>query len=284
MVGAVKAVGHSSDLLKILLGNVDKHIQMMEFQANRLSVTYPDRELAATFSKLPKKILTIGPMSYCDSLASDLGIKCPKEVLTAIGLVCLPITTHDDVVDETPNKRSQLAAFIYAGDIAMLEGLRVLFSNKYASVAKVLIDAVNQNHYYQQLRVKYLWERTPKTFEAYKVGIRDVPVLVKVGLDCACAVAGASHLIRRRVDQFANGYGIALQIIDDIREVDEDRVSGYNSFPLLEGKPFSESFQELDKEILAAKQALLPKWVKMRSYIDRVERVALEIKKGVRGK
>src|SRR3990167_4302719 len=283
MSGMVKSVGHSSELLKILLGNVDKYIQLMDSQANRLSRAYPDKELAVIFSMLSKKILTIGPMSYCDLFASDLGIKCPKEVLVAIGLVCLPITTHDDVVDETPKKRLQLAAFIYAGDIAMLEGLKVLSTKKHTSVAKVLIDAVNQNHYYQQLRVKYLWERKPKTFEDYKVGIKDVPVLVKVGLDCACAIADASHPIRRRVNQFASGYGIALQIIDDIREVDEDRVSGYNSFPLLEGTPFKKSCQELDKQILAAKQALLPKWTKMRSYISRVERVASEIKREVCG-
>lgn len=56
MAGIIKAVGHSSELLKILLGNVDKYIQLMDSQANMLSRAYPDRELATIFSMLPKKI------------------------------------------------------------------------------------------------------------------------------------------------------------------------------------------------------------------------------------
>lgn len=148
--------GHSSDLISLIIPN-PKYQKLMKLQVKKLVRKYPNPYLAKVFSTLDKKILTIGPMSLCDNLSMDLGKKADDQLLNAIGLSCLVISAHDDVVDEPPKNRSEIAALIYAGNIALLEGIKLLTELKANKVIHYLIDTINQNHYYQQLRVDLVW-------------------------------------------------------------------------------------------------------------------------------
>lgn len=253
--------GRSSTILSYLLGDIRKYIHIMQQQAKRLVKKYPDKHLASIFSILPEKLITIGPMALCDDLTRDLGGACSDEILAAVGLCCLPITTHDDVVDETPTDRAKLAALVYAGNIAGLEGMNILLQKNLSGITQALIKAITENHYRQQFRVELLWQKKPRNFRDYRYGIEDVCSLAAIGPLCALAITGRNDL-QRRVIHFAVGYGVVLQLIDDIREVEEDRVAGYTSFPLLEGKPFKESFQAAERYLVMGIKALKPEWTK----------------------
>jgi len=258
--------GRSSTILSYLLGNIDKYVRIMQDQSDRLIKKYPNRNLAPVFSILPEKLITIGPMALCDDLTQDLGGVCSENILAAIGLSCLLITTHDDVVDETPKNRADLAALIYAGNIAGLEGMEILLKENLAGVAKILIETIAENHYRQQFRVDCLWEKKPKSFREYRHGIEDVCSLAAIGPLCALAVTGREKL-QRVIARWSVGYGVALQMIDDIREFEEDKLAGYTSFPLLEGKPFKRSFRELERHLEMAENALRPEWIRTKSRV-----------------
>jgi len=274
--------GSSSAILSYLLGDIEKYIQIMEKEVRRLIKKYPNKNLAPVFSILPQKLITIGPMALCDDLTQDLGGICSDDVLAAIGLSCLPITTHDDVVDETPKNRAKLAALVYAGNIAGLEGMNILFQKNLPKVAEAFIKTIAENHYRQQFRVDLLWEKKPKNFREYRYGIGDICSLAAIGPFCALTITGRNDL-RKIVARFTTGYGVALQLIDDIREFDEDKLTSYTSFPLFEGKPFKKSFQEIEHYLKMAKRAIKPDWTRTRFRFKNLELFAQKIRKGFNG-
>lgn len=257
--------GHSSEVLNNVLGDIGKYIQIAKVSAQLISEKYPSPNLAPVFTIIPRKLITICPMALFDDITQDLGKTCDDQILEAIGLSCLSITTHDDVVDETPTKRPELAALIYAGNIATLEGIRLLYKN-HPEVANTMVSLLNENHYYQQFRIDLLWENKPENFDKYIEGIKDVVSLAKIGPLCALVFTNQAEL-RDKIDSFATGFGLALQIIDDIREVEEDKISGYTSFPVIEGPPFSQSFSAINKYLKQADASLNSTWTKTRDRL-----------------
>jgi len=225
--------GSSSAIIPYLLGDVKKYVRILERKSKKLIKKYPNKNLAQVFSILPRKIITIAPMAVCDDLVQDLGGSCDKNILAAVGLSCLPITTHDDVVDETPKNKSNLAALVYAGNIAGLEGMKILLQKNYLNITPILIKTIIENHYRQQFRTDLLWEKKPKNFRDYRYG----------------------------------------------REFEEDKLTSYTSYPLLEGKPFKKSFQKIDYHLLMAKKALNPKWKRIQLRIKNIENFIKKIKK-----
>ena len=142
---------HSSGLLIPLIPHrIKKYTDILTRQEHALKRKYKNRNLSQVFDTLHRKIIAIGPIAVCDYLCLDLGKKCPETILSSIGTISLQISSHDDAVDETPNDQSDLAALIYAGNIASLEAIKNLIENGYKNIAKILIDIVNRNHFLQQ--------------------------------------------------------------------------------------------------------------------------------------
>lgn len=268
--------GVSSQLITYFLGDVSKHLKILQKEKISLLRRYPNKNLSPVFTTLQSKLLTIGPMALCDCLISDLGKICPEDILVAIGLVCLEISAHDDAVDETPDVQSKLAALIYAGNIAALEGIKILYQKDRKRIADIIISLVNQNHYLQQMRVEKLWERKPSNFIDYQEGVKDGAVLVQIGLFPALEIAGREDLCRQLI-RFSESYALVLQLIDDIREVDEDKIHGYHSFPILEGPPFEKSFKAIEKHLNLAKENLHADWKKMNSLVKNLKVLVAKI-------
>lgn len=274
--------GRSSTISHLLLGNINLYTSLMKAWSKKLNTFYPDKHLSAIFSGMPRHTITIMPMALCDGLAKDLDKKPGKQLLSAIGLCCLLISTHDDVVDEMPKDRRILASLVYGGNIAGLWGTKLLLSNKYTGIAGVLFDSISQNHYLQQLVVEKLWETKKITVRGYLDGIKHISVFAAIGPLCALAYTKKPEL-KQRVLKFAYSYGIALQLIDDLREQEEDKEFGYKSLPLLEGAPYKKSFSLLYQNIALARAALLPSWKNMNSFIDRLETFSNNLKEAIDG-
>lgn len=268
----------SSEIMSLLFGDVTHYSQIMSEMREKLSEKYPNENLAAVFSKLPHKFAVIGPMVLCDDVVRDLGQKCPREVLAVTGLACLSISTHDDVVDEKPQDRKDIASLIYAGNIAGLEAAALLKNSDYTEVLIPLFQAVNKNHYLQQFRVDLLWSKKPKNFRDYRRGIADICSWVAIGPEVGLSLLDRNDLINS-ISDFIENYGIAIQLIDDIREVDEDGISGYNSFPLLEGEHYRRSFKELDKCVEKAKSSLGYRWKNLKNHVFLLEEFVDRLKK-----
>lgn len=269
----------SSEIMPLLFGDIARYCRIMEKWAKYLSRKYPNKNLAAVFSKLAHKVAVIGPMILCKNVVQDLGQKCPEQVLAAVGLACLSISTHDDVVDERPQDREEIASLVYAGNIAGLEAVSLLKNSGYTKILVPLSAAINKNHYLQQFRVDLLWSKKPKNFRDYQFGIADICSWVAIGPKVGLSLTGRSDLANS-ISEFIENYGIAIQLIDDIREVEEDRLSGYNSFPLLEGKPYKRSFKELDKCVERARNSLGGRWRNLQNRALLLERFVDELKKG----
>lgn len=260
----------SSEILLNLLGETSKYTRIMQAETRKLKKKYSNKNLQKIFDTLPNKIITICPMLLCDELTKDLGGKCNEKILAAVGLICFTLSTHDDVVDETPRQRSQLAALTYAGNLTTLESIQILEKYRNQKLTTTLIQTVCENHLKQQFRVDLLWEKKPKNVNDYLKGIEDLNSLAAIGPLIALEITRKPNL-KQKIRQFAEGYGKALQIIDDIREIEEDIQAGYTSFPAIEGKPFKKSFGQLKKHLRIAQQALNPKWRRMLAIVKKAQ-------------
>ena len=266
--------GRSSDIISDLLGNIKKYTQIMEKWVRRLEIQYPNPKLAKIFHGFPEHIITILPMAFCDSLTKDLDGNCNEDILAAIGLNAFLISTHDDVVDEMPKNRETVSSLIYAGNIAGLEGMKILFKRNIKGVALTLINSINQNHYLQQLVIEKLWQNKEVGIGDYFDGIKHICTFSAIGPLCALALTKKTVYYKDTILNFSAHYGFMLQLIDDIREVEEDKLAGYTSLPLIEGVPFTKSFTNLYRHAELAKDSLDKKWKRMRFYVDALEKFA----------
>lgn len=78
--------------------------------------------------------------------------------------------------------------------------------------------------------------------------------------------------MKEKILEFAEGYGVALQIIDDLRKMKEDKKSGYSSLPLSEGPPFTQTFEQFYLHIIKARESLQPEWKRMQKLVDNLEK------------
>lgn len=260
--------GHSSDIIRYIFGETSFYSKILKQKARQLSKKYNDVDLAKKFNEMPFRFISLSPMAFYSSMMKDLGKKPDENVLTAIGLSCLAIGTHDDVVDETPNEKRDIASLIYSGNITSLEGIRMLFKKQ--NVANSLIESINQNHYRQQRVVKLLWEGKKLTKARYLDGIHHIVDFTSIGLIVAITDAGRPDL-KNKIMRFSEGYGHATQFIDDLREVDEDAQQGYSSLPLLEGKPYNLTFKLAFESIEKAKKSIKPEWKNVNKIVDNTE-------------
>lgn len=269
--------GKSSDILRQLYGDIKKYQTILEPYQVKLIKKYPNSNLKKYFSSINKKIIAIAPMVFCENLLLDLGQKVDKKDLAALGLHMLAISTHDDVVDEMPKNRTELAALVYAGNIATNEGSKILVERGKVKAADFLLMMINQNHYYQQHVIETLWQHKPASFKNYRDGINHICIFSAIGLIYALALVD-KLVLRKRIEDFAEGYGVSLQLIDDLREVEEDRKFGYWSFPITEGEPYKQSFEQLFSHIELCKKSLPVKWDNMYRLVEKLEGYANSVK------
>jgi len=186
--------------------------------------------LESMFNAIDSRIINLCPMALCDTILSDIGVSCPDTLLTGIGLATFSISTYDDLVDELPRDQLAIAGLIYAGSISTLEGIRLLIQNGYEEITPIVIDCINRNHYHQTKIVETLWKK-PHDEKGYLDAICHTGYWVAIGLNAAIAYAKRSDL-QSFVDEFSMCYGLACQIFDDMREIDDDLENKYWPLPI----------------------------------------------------
>ena len=189
--------GKSSDVLRELYGEVEYYGSLLTPYTADLVERYPHPLFDKLFSSLGKRMIAVCPMAFCNNLLKDLGETPEAKDLAALGLHMLAISTHDDIADEMPQDRIELASLLYAGNIATNEGSKILVEQGKLQGAKVLLGEVNKNHFYQQHVVETLWQRAPQSFEEYRDGINHICVFSGIGLKYALALAGREDLTRK---------------------------------------------------------------------------------------
>ena len=221
----------SSELSELLFGNTSKYRLLLGSEKERLMGLYPDAMiLDSMFEALDSRIINICPMVLCDAMLKDVSVDSPDELLAALGLTMFSISTHDDLVDELPQDRVVIAGLTYSGNIATLEGLKLLIENGYGNVVLAVLDCVNKNHYYQTKIAGTLW-KAPTDEEGYLEAISHTKYWVASGLKAAIVFARREDL-HPFVDEFSECYGTTCQLFDDIREIKDDLKNGYWSLPI----------------------------------------------------
>lgn len=221
----------SSSLKSLLFKDISKYKKILSIEKKRLINTYPDADiLDSMFSALDSRIINICPMVMCDSLLQDIGIQAPDKLLAGLGLSMFSISTHDDLVDELPKERLNIAGLTYSGNISTLEGISILIQHGYYDVATEIIELINKNHYYQTRIVSSLWT-SPSDEKGYLEAISHTKYWLAIGLRAATVFSKRTDLISF-ADEFAECYGTTCQLFDDMREIDDDIKNGYYSLPI----------------------------------------------------
>lgn len=223
-----------------------------EYYSNILSVyveenlvsRYTQQDMVDLFRVLPSKFISICPMSLCDSLLADLKIQVSDKQLAALGFVMFGISMHDDIVDELYDDRKKIADLLFSGNIACNEGIRMLLESENRDEIEVLLSAVNQNHYFQQYNIYTLWSKKPKCFAEYLDGLQHDIEFMRIGIKYGLAIAKRMEMIDI-LSEFIESYAYAIQLLDDLREVEEDKEKGYFSYPVLEGSPYIETTEKI---------------------------------------
>lgn len=223
----------SSELVDVLLGNISRYQKLLAKERDRIKSAFPDKAiLDSMFDGMPGRIINICPMTLCDRMCIDLlGEEAPDELLSGIGLSMYSISTHDDIVDESPHERLTLAGLAYAGDITALEGAKILIENSYEDVLAGIIEDICTNHYYQTLIVNSIWKESTDEV-GYMRAISHTKYWAVIGLKAAIIYAGRKDL-RGFIYEFADCYGTTCQLFDDMREIDDDVTNGYWSLPII---------------------------------------------------
>lgn len=282
----------SSELAEVLFGDISKYQGLLLAESERIKKSFPDKSiLDSMFSGMPGRIINICPMALCDKMCIDLlGKEAPEQLLTGIGVSMYPISTHDDLVDEFPHERLIIAGLAYSGDIAALQGTKILIENGYADVMAGVVEDICINHYYQTLIVNSIWKET--TDEAgYMRAISHTKYWAGIGLKAAMIYAKRNDL-EGFVYEFADCYGTTCQLFDDVREIDDDVKNGYWSLPIIlagkngwdlttpEGKNKSiERSRELAVERMArAREICKNGFSRLGELVQRIEKVGCAIK------
>jgi hypothetical protein len=260
----------SSKILSELFGDLSYHQDILQPPIQELKSSYVEIGLNKYFESLAWKSISLGPMVLSKELSKDLKCDLPDDILRGIGCLCLLISTHDDIVDETPEDQLEIANLIYSGNIAANKGVSLL--KDYPEVLIKVLEVININHLNQVKIVEKLWRNIPETFEDYLDGINHIQSFAMVGFIATLTYAKEEKLLDQ-VWKLALYYGRALQLVDDLREVDEDKESGYNSFPVKEGLPYTKTWSCFYDSLDQAENLLLPGWENMKTLINRLRLV-----------
>lgn len=222
----------SSQIVKQVFGDTTKYTKILTKARDHLIEKYPDPYLKPFFEKIPNKFISLAPMSLCESTLKDLNINCPDDLLYCLGLSLYHVSTHDDIVDETPSDKNTLAALLYSGNISLLEAVKAFNSKGYHSELSTITDILNMNHYRQQIVVDKLWQLKQPTIAEYFDGCKHIVYFVQTGVLTAMAHAKTKKNYSK-ILSFCENFGMAIQLMDDMMEIEEDLQNGYWSLPII---------------------------------------------------
>lgn len=220
----------SSELDNPLLGDTTRYRNILLAEKEGLQKRYPDIALQSALDGLDSRIISIAPMVLFETMLKDLGLESNEKLVTGLGLIMYSVSTHDDVVDERPIQRLDVASLIYAGDITTLEGVQLLVEAGSPETTSVIINYLNLTNLAQTKIVRDLWDH-PSNEETYLEAINTTRYWAETGLQAAITYAGRTDL-RDFVDKFSILYGKTCQLFDDVREIDDDIKNGYYSLPI----------------------------------------------------
>ena len=112
----------------------------------------------------------------------------------------------------------------------MAEGIKIFIDYSYLSILQVVLDLLKQNHMYQRRVVDLLWADKQPTINDYEEGIKHIHSFSAIGPMAALLFANAAKK-QDIIDNFSVQYGVALQYLDDLSEIDEDVKNKYWSLP-----------------------------------------------------
>lgn len=234
-----------SKLITQLYAKSEYYSQILSKYTNsELVAKYKNKELNDMFEILPTKFISICPMSLCDSLLLDLGINVTEKQLAALGFVMFGISMHDDIVDEMYEDRKTISDLLFAGNIACNEGIKILLDKETTTELATLLSVVNQNHFYQQYNIYTLWTKKPNDFSEYLDGLQHDIAFMQIGIEYGLSIAGRPELIKD-LNEFIKNYAYGIQLLDDLREAEEDKEKGYFSYPVIEGSPYKKTIEKI---------------------------------------
>ncbi len=272
----------SSDMRSLILGDTHMYERLLKAESKRISKRYNDPDLKRHFDGMVTRFVSLGPMALFDSIASDIGIKPDRMLMASIGLASFHISTHDDIVDETPANKDEIASLLYSGNISFIEGVAGILRYGNRDVLNAVMHSIKTNHHMQQRVVKILWSRRRPTEADYFEGIRHIISWTSIGPNAALALSG-THNYSASIGEFCKNYGTAIQLLDDMSEIDEDLKNGYWSLPIILASRKSidikrnirfrreavDMMRELAEERLAKASSSIPKgWNRMQEKVS----------------
>lgn len=226
----------SSEIADALFGDTTLFRRILSSYVPSLISCYGgETSLRRHLQAIPDRIICICPMVLCQAFLIDMHQEAPHNLLGPLGLAMYSISTHDDIVDERPEARDEVAGLLYSGNIASLHGISLLVSNGYADVVKTVIHLMNLNHCFQTDIISSIWEQ-PSDEEGYLKAISHTGYWAAIGTSAAAEYVASGidepQEVRDFALQFAQSYGRMCQVYDDVREIDNDLRNGYFSLPI----------------------------------------------------
>lgn len=226
----------SSEIMDALFGDTAPFREILATHIPFLIARYGgETSLPKHFHAIPNRIICVCPMVLCHAFSADMHLEAPRDLLGPLGLAMYSISTHDDIVDERPAARDEVAGLLYSGNIASLHGISLLMANGHANVAQTVIQLMNLNHCFQADIISSLWVR-PSDEAGYLKAISHTGYWAAIGTLAAAEYAASKNdvptPIRDFALQFGRSYGRMCQVYDDVREIGDDVRNGYFSLPI----------------------------------------------------
>lgn len=226
----------SSEIADALFGDTTLFREILTSYVPYLVTNYGgETSLQRHFEAIPNRITCICPMVLCQAFLADMHQKAPCDLLGSLGLAMYSISTHDDIVDERPEARDEVAGLLYSGNIASLHGISLLVASGYTNVAKTVIHLMNLNHCFQADIISSIWMR-PSDEAGYLKAISHTGYWAAIGtlatVEYAALKIDVLQSVREFALKFGQSYGRMCQVYDDIREISDDLRNGYFSLPI----------------------------------------------------
>lgn len=259
----------SSEIMDALFGDTTLFREILASYVPSLITCYGgETSLPKHFHAIPNRIICICPMVLCHAFLADVNQKAPDDLLGPLGLAMYSISTHDDIVDERPEARDEVAGLLYSGNIASLHGISLLVTNGYANVAKTVIHLMNLNHCFQTDIISSIWMR-PSDEAGYLKAISHTGYWAAIGTLAATEYTASKNSIppsiREFALQFGQSYGRMCQVYDDVREIGDDLRNGYFSLPI---SIALENGYDLNDPVDQLKAVARPKEIAEQSFRD----------------
>lgn len=238
----------ASKFMREIFGDdVLKYSKLLSAEKKILIRKYPDKFLAKEFATLDKKFISIAPMALMDATLSDLSIKADKNLLLGVGLSTFHISPHDDLIDETPERKEEQASLLYSGNITLMEGVDKLLKYGYGNLIPILFKFIKTNHLLQQKVTELLWKKEPPNLKDYEKGIRHIISFTSIGPVVGLHYAKKENYVAG-ISKFCENYGLSIQYMDDMIEIDEDLTNSYWSLPIIRAEELG-----IKKSMMSAK-------------------------------